>query len=207
MKRDALIQSGHDNYDADLFWTKEACNELRWWHKLPSPIMNSFERQPFTAEFTTDASLEGWGVVFNNQHFFGAWDNKSERINELEMRTILVALQVLPVMTKRANLHVYCDNTVAIAYMNHQGGKKLRLHQIARQIWDLLEEHDTFLTATYVPSAENVADQFTRGFEKINKRAYDLEVQLNPRVFRQHIRKSGPFSLSSTGLRCLKIPN
>jgi hypothetical protein len=89
---------------------------------------------------------------------------------------------------------VYCDNTVAIAYINHMGGNVNRLHKIARQIWDLLEEHDAFLTATYIASAANIADQYTRGFERNEKRFFDLEVQLNPRVFQAEIFRQGPFS-------------
>jgi hypothetical protein len=88
---------------------------------------------------------------------------------------------------------VFCDNTVAIAYVNHMGGNVGRLHFIARQIWDLLEQHDAFLTAVYVPSEANIADQYTRGFAPTTKRFFDLEVQLNPTVFREMIQNAGPF--------------
>ncbi len=141
-----------------------------------------------------DASLEGWGVVYKEQSFGGPWDDTYTSIDELELATILVALEILPVLTRSANLRVFCDNTVAIAYVNHMGGKVSRLNVIARRIWDLLERHDAFLTATYVPSAQNVADPLTRGFTAKTRRFFDLEVQLNPNVFKTHIVNHGPFS-------------
>ena len=73
------------------------------------------------------------------------------------------------------------------------GGNKSRLHVIARQIWDLLEEHNAFLTAVYVASKDNIADQFTRGFTKANKRYLDLEAKLDPLIFDRHIHYAGPF--------------
>ena len=153
-----------------------------------------FETKPFTDEFTTDASLEGWGVVYKDQHFYEPWEDEEDTlIDELELMTVLVALQILPILKSQANLRVFCDNTVANAYIKYMGGKVKRLDIIARQIWDLLEKHDAFLTATYVQSAKNVADKFTRGFSQETKRFFDLEVQLNPSVFRQKIWKKGPF--------------
>jgi hypothetical protein len=74
------------------------------------------------------------------------------------------------------------------------GGNVQRLHCIARQIWELLEEHDAFLTAVYVASAANIADQYTRGFTHATTHLFDLEVQLNPAVFRDLILTQGPFT-------------
>jgi site-specific recombinase XerD len=144
--------------------------------------------------FTADASLEGWGVVHHDTYRCGPWEDSDDPIDELELTTVLIALQVLPILQPGANLRVYCDNTVAIAYVNHMGGNVARLHYIARQIWDVLEEHDAFLTAVYVPSAANIADKYTRGFAPATKRFFDLEVQLDPSVFRATILSEGPFS-------------
>jgi hypothetical protein len=192
-KKWALVEASYD-YDAEqVSWSPAQCKDLRWWLERPSPIARCFETQPFSAEFTTDASLEGWGVVFGEQYYYGAWEQQEEPIDELELMTILIALQLLPILHQNANLRVFCDNTVAIAYVNHMGGNVRRLNSIARQIWDLLEEKNAFLTAVYVPSAKNIADQYTRGVVN-NKRFFDLEVQLNPVVFRDYVLGKGPFS-------------
>lgn len=137
--------------------------------------------------------MEGWGVVHENTHFYGPWDESGVHIDALELTTILIALQILPILSEGANLKVFCDNTVANAYVKHMGGNKPRLHQIARKIWDLLEEHNAFLTAVYVASKDNVADQYTRGFSKETKRFLDLEARLDPLVFKKNIFSMGPF--------------
>jgi hypothetical protein len=144
--------------------------------------------------FTADASLDGWGVVYHDESFYGLWDQRDTSIDELELATILIALETLPVLRAGSNLRVFCDNTVAIAYVNHMGGKIKRLDVIAQKIWDLLETHDAFLTATYVASAENIADQYTRGFSTKTRRFFDLEVQLDPEVFKDEILSTGPFA-------------
>ena len=53
-----------------------------------------------------------------SQHFFGPWEDEEETlIDELELMTVMVALEIFPVVKDQANLQVFCDNTVAIAYM------------------------------------------------------------------------------------------
>ncbi len=192
-KKWALVDA-NDDYDApNVVWGKRQRETLQWWANLASPISRCFQLQAFTDEFTTDASLEGWGVVYHSSHYCGPWEDQEDPIDELELNTILIALQLLPVLQNDAYLRVYCDNTVAISYVNNMGGNVARLDRIARKIWDLLEAHSAFLTAVYVPSAENIADQYTRGFDTNRKRFFDLEVQLNPEIFRVHVMNKGPF--------------
>ncbi len=74
------------------------------------------------------------------------------------------------------------------------GGKIPRLNAIARRIWNLLESHNAYLTATYVASAANIADPFTRDFSARTRKFFDLEVQLNPEIFKSHVLRGGPFT-------------
>ncbi len=133
-------------------------------------------------------------MVHAGNSYYGPWDNTRTSIDELKLATILVALEILPVLTSNANLHVFCDNTVAIAYVNHMGGKIPRLNILARRIWDLLEAQNATLTATYVASVDNIADLFTRDFSARTRRFFDLEVQLNPEIFANHVLREGPFT-------------
>ncbi len=191
-KKWALFDTDFD-YDAEqVVWTHHQRADLQWWLNLPRPISRCFAAQPFTAEFTTDASLEGWGVVYKNQPYYGAWETTDDPIDQLELTTVLIALQLLPVLHDNANLKVFCDNTVAIAYINKMGGNVKRLDKIAREIWSLLEAKNAYLTAVYVPSADNIADRFTRGVVP-TQRFFDLEVQLNPTIFQEMVFAAGPF--------------
>jgi hypothetical protein len=189
-KTAALIEARAD-FDAEFTWPSETEEELRWWSNLPSPISTCFETREFTEELTTDASLEGWGAIWREKRVFGVWEDVTlNPIDELEMRAVLAALQTLPILQHGVNVLLHCDNTTAVAYINKMGGTVHRLHVIARQIWDLLEKQNAFMHAVYVPSAENPADELTRGFKR--SKFLDLEVQLNPEVFQSWFQ-TGPF--------------
>jgi hypothetical protein len=116
-KKWALLDANMD-YDAEtVIWSHKQQEELRWWARLPSPIQRCFQPVPFSDEFTTDASLEGWGVVYHDTPYRGQWEDHEDPIDELELQTVLIALQLLPVLHENAHLRVFCDNTVAIAYI------------------------------------------------------------------------------------------
>ncbi len=71
-------------------------------------------------------------------------------MDELELRAVLSALQSFPVTLEHKVIRVHCDNTVAVAYINHMGGRIPRLDRIAQTIWQFLEVHNAFLIATYI---------------------------------------------------------
>ena len=72
------------------------------------------------------------------------------------------------------------------------GGVVPRLDTINRQIWRKLEENNSFILASYIPTKENPSDALTRGVVK-KKQIHDIEVQLNPRIF-SALLFEGPFS-------------
>jgi integrase len=190
-KTDALIDA-HADFSAPFVWPESTAQELDWWAQLPSPITTCFAAREFTEELTTDASLEGWGAIWRERRVFGVWEECTvEPIDELEMRAVLAALQTLPILAHGVNILLNCDNTTVVAYINKMGGTVQRLHVLARQVWDLLEEFGAFMHAVYVPSAENPADELTRGFKR--SKFLDLEVQLNPVVFESFVHE-GPFT-------------
>jgi hypothetical protein len=135
--------------------------------------------------------LEGWGAIWEGQQVFGGWEKEESRIDELELQAVLAALQSFPIAQTHKVIRARVDNTVAVAYINHMGGRIPRLNRIARKIWDVLEANDAFLIATYIPTHENPADELTRGLvSKFQTR--DIEVQLNPSTFRW-LKNRGPF--------------
>ncbi len=139
----------------------------------------------------TDASLEGWGAIWKHQRIYGGWEKEELRIDELELQTVLFALQSFPILQEHKVISVRCDNTVAVAYLNHMGGRIPRLDKIARKIWHYLEDNKAFILATYIPTDINPADELTRGLVS-RAQVRDIEVQLNPTVFHQ-LKSQGPF--------------
>ena len=75
---------------------------------------------------STDASLTGWGAVWEGRTARGMWQPPwmLEHINVLELKAIHLALQrFLPVL-QHQHVLVRTDSTVAVYYVNHQGGTR-----------------------------------------------------------------------------------
>ena len=189
----ALIEAGRD-FDAYMRWPRKVIHDLYWWKSLPLQVGRSFRIKRFSVRMVTDASLRGWGVVSGSHAIHGIWNyDDPQKIDELELLAVLLALKNLPVNFRHAHISLRIDNQVAMAYVNNMGGKVPRLNRVARRIWDFLEKHDAFMVASYVPSHDNVADDLTRLFYRSDARTLDLEARLHPAVFRDVVRRS-PFS-------------
>jgi hypothetical protein len=185
------LQNNHFNFDAKFQWPESVREDLNWWSSPRRTFEASFRTVPDTLHLTTDASLEGWGAIADGQEVFGAWEDDNRRIDELELRAVLQAIETLPLLQTGARIRLLCDNTTAVAYVNGMGGRIPRLDWVARAIWKRLEENNAFMTAVYIPTAENPADALTRGVTS-RKRMLDTEVQLNPSIAQQ-LFASGPF--------------
>ena len=189
-KKQAL--RGSFNYNKKFRWPRSCLAELTWWLSLPIPWSCPFSPPIPNTTLITDASLEGWGVIWDDKQIFGPWENTNEGlIDELELMTILLAVQEWPTRVPRPVIQLWCDNQVAVAYIKNMGGRIPRLNIIAKQIWSILEDKEAFMLASYVPSAENPADDLTRGVAT-KKHLLDVEVQLNPEIFAEIVH-SGPF--------------
>ncbi len=186
------LQAARDNFDAPFSWPEDCRADLEWWADPSRNFSASFEDLPCTTTLTTDASLEGWGALWNGQEVHGAWENDHRRIDELELRAVLQALETMPIASPGQRILLRCDNTTAVAYVNNMGGRIFRLNRVARDIWSLLENAGAFMKAVYIPTADNPADALTRGVTS-RKRMLDTEVQLNPSIFQEVVR-SGPFT-------------
>jgi hypothetical protein len=185
------LQAAHDNFDGPFRWPEQCREDLEWWASPQNSFSASFEVLASTTVLTTDASLEGWGALWTDHEVHGAWENDDRRIDELELRAVLQALETLPIVCPGQRILLRCDNTTAVAYVNNMGGRIYRLNRVAKQIWTLLEQGQAFMQAVYIPTGDNPADALTRGVTS-RKRMLDTEVQLNPAAF-AHLLDHGPF--------------
>ncbi len=107
---------------------------------------------------TTDASMTGWGTVFEGRPAHGQWTGEflSWHINCLELRAVFLALKhFLPVLGKH-HIIVRTDNMAVVSDINHQGGSRSRtLDRLARRL--LLWSQGKFLSlrAVHVPGILN----------------------------------------------------
>ncbi len=185
------LQAAQDNFDGPFRWPEQCREDLEWWASSQNTLSASFEVQTTTTVLTTDASLEGWGALWNGSKVHGAWENDERRIDELELRAVLQALKTLPIVSPGQRILLRCDNTTAVAYVNNMGGRIFRLNRVAKQIWTLLEQGQAFMQAVYIPTGDNPADALTRGVTS-RKRMLDTKVKLNPEAFAR-LLGHGPF--------------
>jgi hypothetical protein len=185
------LQAQNFNFDAKFQWPESCREDLRWWANPSNSFTASFQVLSPTTTLTTDASLTGWGAIWNSHEVHGAWENDERRIDELELRAVLQAIETFPILRPGQRILLRCDNTTAVTYVNNMGGRIFRLNRVAKRIWEKLEETGSFMQAVYIATGDNPADALTRGITS-RKRMLDTEVQLNPRIF-QNLYAAGPF--------------
>ncbi|XP_073725558.1 kinesin-like protein KIF6 isoform X3 [Misgurnus anguillicaudatus] len=116
---------------------------------------------------TTNASLSGWGAVFQGRSVNGRWTPQLGElyINMLELMAVFLALKHFLPFLEGFHVLVRTDNTTVVAYINRQGGtRSLQLHNLARKLIVWSAAHFSSLRATHVPGVLNMgADLLSRG--------------------------------------------
>ena len=127
------------------------------------------QNDTITAQATTlitDSSLTGWGAIAINEEAVtiaaGRWHEHGEHINLLELRTVRLALQRLPI---HKSLHLIVDNTsvigrVARGWTNDMSAN-LELLYIQRE---LQKTGSRIESVQYITSQANPADPLSRLF-------------------------------------------
>ncbi len=145
--------------------SRSCCRHLLMWRDpvfLQSGVrMGAIHRRHM---ITTDASMTGWGAVFEGRPASGEWKEEFLfwHINCLELRAVFLALKYfLPVLGGH-HIIVRTDNMAVVSQgINRQGGSKSRtLDRLARYL--LLWSQDKFLSlrAVHVPGVLNLAADF-----------------------------------------------
>ncbi|XP_075325299.1 uncharacterized protein LOC142383412 [Odontesthes bonariensis] len=116
---------------------------------------------------TTDASLSGWGAVWQNRTAQGLWParDRSQHINALELRAVHRALQAFLPFLRGRHVLVRSDNVSAVSHINHQGGtRSALLLQASRDLLLWAAPRLASLKAMYLPGERNqTADLLSRG--------------------------------------------
>ena len=77
---------------------------------------------------TTDATLTGWGGVFEGRPINGVWSPHLSRahINYLELMAVVLTLRHFLPFLQGHHVLVRTDNTSTVAHINRQGGLRSR---------------------------------------------------------------------------------
>ena len=98
-------------------------SKLEWWVVNVMTAKNSMTRYAPLYNLTTDASNEGWGVVYGNQSTGGFWSSaeKNHHINHLELLAAFLGLKAFCSSHRDMHLSLKMDNTTAVTVINHMG--------------------------------------------------------------------------------------
>ncbi len=112
---------------------------------------------------TMDASMTGWGAVFEGRPARGEWTGEflSWHINCLELRAVFLALMHFLSVCEKHHIIVRMDNMAVVSHINRQGGSRSRtLDRLAHCL--LLWPQGKFLSlrAVHVPGILNLVADF-----------------------------------------------
>jgi hypothetical protein len=148
-------------------------SDISWWrNQLSLPFCGSTLSRPPTIspiEFWVDASSSwGIGVVFNGSWNFWklrpGWDKDGRNIGWAEMVAIELGLMTA-VHCGHANIHfmVKSDNQGVIHAIAGGKSRSPEQNRVLQWITSLLSQYKIWISSSYVPSLENLADPPSRG--------------------------------------------
>ena len=154
-----------------IYFSKEAKKDVEWWiqtlshFKGKSPIPPSVWT-PLTS-FSTDASLDGFGMVWGNRAMAGlfAADFNDLDISKKEMLTVMAAIKHWFSDLTSLRVKIFVDNQAVVALLNYGITKSPFLAACLREIQFYLASFNIEIKAEYIPSKENkLADLCSRTF-------------------------------------------
>ena len=116
---------------------------------------NFFSIEP-TNDYSTDASLTGWGSSLQR----GSNIRTTLHINVLELLAIKLALFSFTNVKRVKAIHVQIDKAALSYLLKMEGTKNEQMIKVSKEIWHYLLNHNMSITAEYLPSVLNtVADR------------------------------------------------
>ena len=130
----------------------QSARALEWWMDQAHWLEGVPFQVPSHQEIVfTDASTKGWGVAFQGSMWSGTWLRPDRHINWLELRAVLVALQLLQFRLKGKTVIFMIDNSTTVSYLNKQGGGGEDEVAIAPQVVNENTEVSPCDTADHIP--------------------------------------------------------
>ena len=154
-----------------IYFSKEAKKDVVWWLKALELHRGKSVIPPIVwtplVSFATDASLDGFGMVWGKRAIAGLFPLEFEDldINKKEMITVMAAVKHWFYDLKNLKVKILVDNQVCVALLNYGITRSPFLAACLREIQFMLAKFNIELKAEYIPSKENcLADLCSRAF-------------------------------------------
>ena len=159
----------HPNHST--YFSKEAKKDVAWWlntlrsFKGKSPIPPAVWTP--LVSFTTDASLDGCGMVWGKRALAGLFPIEFDELDITKKEMIAVMVAVKHWFHELANLKVriFVDNQACVARLNYGISRSPFLASCLRDIQYVLAKFNIELRAEYIMSKDNcLVDMCSRAF-------------------------------------------
>ena len=174
-----------------IYFCKEAKKDVAWWIVTLKEFRGKCPIPPSVwtplVSFYTDASLDGFGMVWGSRAIAGIFPLEVEDldITKKEMLTVMSAVKHWFADLANLKVKVYVDNQAVVALLNHGISKSPFLASCLREINFFLARYSIEIKAEYIPSKENcLADLCSRAFtndtyfDNFNKLLHDGVLKL-----------------------------
>ena len=154
-----------------IHFSVEAKKDVKWWLKTlrlsngKSPIPPAVWTP--LVSFSTDASLEGFGMVWGRKALAGLFlsDSDDLDITKKEMLTVMAAVKHWFADLANLKVQIFVDNQACAYLLNYGVTRSPFLASCLREIQFYLAKHNIQIRAQYIPSKQNkLADLCSRAF-------------------------------------------
>ena len=170
--------------------------EIEQWRFIDSNV----KWLPWRAEkhikvtLSTDSSTFAWGAVVGQQKITDMWPANDKRpIHIKEAHALLKTLQAVGPTMENSRIDAMVDNMAVVHAWSREGSKDTSLNSILKQMTSLMIQLNCDLSLTYIPSAQNPADEPSRKLSP-------SDAMLTPEVWESLQNSYGPHSFDLMAL-------
>ena len=154
-----------------IYFSREAKKDVLWWFKTLKRFKGTSKIPPSVwtplVSFSTDASLEGFGMVWGSRTIAGLFplDMEELDINKKEMVVVMAAIKHWFGDLRNLKVRIFVDNQVCVHLLNYGITRSPFLASCLREIQYYLAEYNIELKAQYITSKNNhLADLCSRAY-------------------------------------------
>ena len=154
-----------------VYFSSEAKKDVQWWLQTLQQYEGKSPIPPVVwtplVSFSTDASLDGFGMVWGNRALAGLFAIEFEEldISKKEMVTVMAAIKHWFKDLANLKVKIYVDNQACVALLNYGITRSPFLAACLREIQFFLAKYNIEVRAEYIPSKQNyLADLCSRAF-------------------------------------------
>ena len=166
-----------------IYFSAEAKKDVSWWLQTLRQFRGKCPIPPSVwtplSSFSTDASLEGFGMVWGKRAIAGLFESKFDEldISKKEMLTVVAAIKHWFADLANSKVKIFMDNQACVSLLNYGITKSPFLAACLREIQFFLAKYNIEIRAEFIPSKLNfladicsrafLNDKFYRNFHKL----------------------------------------